>query len=131
MLAINPEQVCFLVIKARQFDVKEGSPEQEGSNAADEKFASVLADTPDDAVESELRQAIGALNVDEQCDLVALAWLGRGDFSGWTEAAAMARERHTAHTADYLLAMPLLGDYLEEGLSLMGYSCAEVDEAHL
>jgi len=31
----------------------------------------------------------------------------------------------TPHTAEYLLARPLVADHLEEGLSQMGYSCAE------
>ncbi|MGA9084443.1 MAG: DUF3775 domain-containing protein [Pseudolabrys sp.] len=30
-------------------------------------------------------------------------------------------------TATYLLGMPLLGDFLEEGLSLLGYSCEEFE----
>jgi hypothetical protein len=131
MLTINPEQVCFLIVKARQFDVKEAPTEQDGSNATDERFRSVLADTPDDAVQTELRDAIRGLNVDEQCDLVALAWLGRGDFPTWDEAVAMARERHTGRTAEYLMSLPLLGDYLEEGLSVLGYSCEAAERAHL
>lgn len=58
-------------------------------------------------------------------DLIALAWVGRGDYDkeGWLEAKALARERHKRHSADYLMGMPTLGDYLEEGLDTLGYSC--------
>jgi hypothetical protein len=31
----------------------------------------------------------------------------------------------STRTAEYLLGMPLLGDYLDEGLSLLGRSCTE------
>jgi hypothetical protein len=33
----------------------------------------------------------------------------------------------SAHRADYLLGTPLLGDFLEEGLSMLGYSCEEFE----
>jgi len=34
-------------------------------------------------------------------------------------------------TASYLLGTPLLGDFLEEGLSMLRYSCAEFEMGHL
>jgi hypothetical protein len=61
------------------------------------------------------------LDEDEQCDLVALAWIGRGtyDAQNWEEALAEARRAHNNRTAEYLSTLPKLGDYLEEGLSLI------------
>jgi hypothetical protein len=38
-----------------------------------------------------------------------------------------AARAHNKRTAAYLLGMPLLGDFLEEGLSLLGYSCEEFE----
>lgn len=60
---------------------------------------------------------------DEQIDLVALAWLGRGDgaLDDWADLRAEAARAHNNRTAAYLLGMPLLGDYLEEGLSQFGH----------
>ena len=79
-LAISPEKVCFFVLKAREFDVKDVVTDPDsGSNATDDAMLSVLEDHEDDPVVTELRAAIFALNVDEQIDLVTLAWLGRGD----------------------------------------------------
>jgi hypothetical protein len=51
---------------------------------------------------------------------VALAWLGRGtyDLDEWKEAVATARTEHSRRTAEYLLTLPLLGDYLEDGLAM-------------
>jgi hypothetical protein len=56
---------------------------------------------------------------------VALMWLGRGDYDleEWEDALEQARESWSAHTAEYLIATPLVADYLEEGLSMHGYSC--------
>jgi hypothetical protein len=87
----------------------------------------VLEDHADDPVVAELRAAIFALNVDEQVDLVALAWLGRGDggIDEWDDLRAEAADAHNARTASYLLGMPLLSDYLEEGLSELGISYEE------
>jgi hypothetical protein len=69
------------------------------------------------------------LNEDEQVDLVALAWLGRGDgeIEDWSELRAEAARAHNKRTARYLLGMPMLADYLEEALSKFGHSPEEVE----
>ena len=51
----------------------------DSSNAADDGMRSVLEDHIADPVRSELKGFIDALTQDEQIDLVALTWLGRGD----------------------------------------------------
>ncbi len=133
-LSISPEKVCFIVVKAREFDVKVVPVEPDpGSNPADDGEREVLEDYPDDATRAELYGAIDGLNDDEIVDLVALAWLGRGDFSAaqWEEARVMARQRHRRHSARYLMGMPLLGDYLEEGLTALGYSCEDYEIGRL
>ncbi len=73
----------------------------------------------DDPVAQELKDAIEALNDDEQAELVAMTWIGRGDFTSdeWDEVVRTARQRRTNPTADYLLGTPLLDDCLEEGLT--------------
>jgi hypothetical protein len=129
-LTISPETVCFIIIKAREFDVKEEVTEPDpGSNPADDGDIEVLEDHDDDPAEQEIRGTIGALSIDEQIELVALAWVGRGDYDGkdWSSAKSEAADAHTGKTADYLLGLPLLGDYLEEGLSAVGRSCEEFE----
>jgi len=81
----------------------------------------------------EIVSFIDDLNVDEQVQLVALAWLGRGDYSlkEWNAAVAAARERQTGSTARYLLGIPILADLLEEGLSQHGQSCEDFERGHL
>lgn len=125
---IDIDKVCWVILKAREFDAKTAPVEEEpGSNPADEDMREVLEDYPEDTVEDELRAFIDSLNEDEQVELVALAWVGRGSFSAdeWAEAVAEARRAHNDRTADYLLGMPLLSDYLLEGLAAFGLSCAE------
>ena len=133
-LAISPEKVCFIVVKARKFDVKDVvSNSDEGSNASDDAMISVLEDRADDPVGQELRGFIGALTLDEQVDLVTLTWLGRGDGSveEWDQLRAEALGAHNKRTASYLLGIPLLADYLEEGLSQLGLSCEEFEMGRL
>ena len=125
-LQISPEKVCFVVIKAREFDVKDAVTEPDpGSNPSDDQMAAVLEDHADDPVVEELSSFIGAMSEDEQIDLVAMAWLGRGDYTAddWPSVRDEAARARNQNTAAYLLGMPMLGDFLEEGLSLLGYSC--------
>jgi hypothetical protein len=127
-LSISPEKVCFVVFKAREFDVKDApSLSDEGSDAADEEMRSVLEDRPDDPVREELARFIAALSFDEQVDLVTLMWLGRGDGSiaDWYELRDTACSEHNARTAHYLIGTPLLADFLAEGLAQFGRSCEE------
>ena len=130
-LAISPEKVFFVIVKAREFDAKEGNSDPDsGSNPSDDREIDVLQQNrTDDPVERELRSFINALTEDEQIDLVALAWLGRDDYaaSDWPSLRAEASRAHNNRTANYLLGMPLLGDFLEEGLSILGYSCEDYE----
>lgn len=134
MLTIALEHVCFLIVKAREFDVKVEVVEPDpGSNPGDEDMREVLEDYPDDPVQEELTSFIDGLSYDEQVDLVTLAWLGRDDYSAedWAEVRQQAAEAHNNRTAAYLLGMPLLGDYLEEGISLLGLSCQDFEMGRL
>lgn len=119
-LDINPEKVVAIIEKARMFDAKEEvSDPDSGSNATDDGMRDILEDFADDPTRQELLALIRNLDVDEQVDLVALAWLGRGTYerSGWKDAIDQARAAHNTHTAEYLMGLPMLGDYLEEGLA--------------
>jgi len=115
------DKVSFIIVKAREYDVKEeGADPDSGSNPIDDGQTDVLTNKQEDPVREELLGAIRSLNEDERLRLVALAWLGRGTYSKeeWREAIATARSEHSRRTAEYLLGLPLLGDYLEDGLAL-------------
>ena len=129
-LNIDPDKVGFIIAKAREFDAKvdpsEGDP---ASNPTDDDDSAVLEDYADDPTLEELRGAIETLDDDEIIDVIALAWVGRGDFDRgeWLNARALARDRHRGQSAGYLIGMPQLGDLLEEGLAELGYSMTDYD----
>lgn len=129
-LTISPEKVCFVIVKAREFDAKDIVTEPDAaSNPSDDRDVAVLEDHGNDPVVQELVAFINALSEDEQIDLVTLMWLGREDYTAenWDEVREEAARQHNNRTAAYLLGTPTLGDFLEEGLSLLGYSCEEFE----
>jgi Protein of unknown function (DUF3775) len=131
MLTIPLEKLAYIVEKAREYDaeVPVDPDAAEGSDAADDDERQILLDTPDNPTEQELRDAIDGLNVDEREELLALLWLGRGDYDAqtWPEALRQARDTANSTEADYLLGTPLLGDYLEEGVEALGLSLEDFE----
>ncbi|WP_461480647.1 DUF3775 domain-containing protein [Porticoccus sp.] len=126
MLNVNPETVCRLINLARGFQAQEDVtfPEEQ-ENASGDWAIQLLASHPDDSTFLEFKSIIDDLEPDQQWEVVALQWLGRGDFTKdeWTEAVAEATNSWNARTAEYLIAHPLLPDDLQEGLDILGYSC--------
>ena len=121
-LDINPETVSYLANLARDFHAQEqvSIPDQPLGDI-DEWSVEALAYHRDDPIYSEMKTAIEDLEPDQQVQLVALMWLGRGSFSDWDSAVEEARDNWNSKTADYLIGTPLLSDYLEEGLNQVGY----------
>src|ERR1700681_1793053 len=134
-LSISTEKICFVVLKAREFEVKDPdtSSDEDGSNPDDDRMVEVLEDQHDDPVYQELMDIIEAMSEDEQVDLVTLTCLGRGDggLEDWDDLRAEAARVHNRRTASYLLGIPLLPDFLEEALAAFGRSCEEFEEDHL
>ena len=118
-LSIDPEKVRTIIDGARAFDAKDGAVDPEsGSNPVDDEMVDVLEDTDQDSTYEQLLEAIRGMDLDVQVDLVTLAWIGRGTFTPheWAMARTEALGAHNNHTAEYLTSLPMLGDYLEEGL---------------
>lgn len=131
-LTISPDAAFFILTKAREFDekVEETDPDS-GSDPSDDNAVDVLEDRASDPTRQELVAAIDSLNDDEQLDLIALIWLGRGDFTlaEWREARQAARDIGRERAPRYVAGIPLVSDYLEEALSQFGQSLgAYVDE---
>jgi uncharacterized protein DUF3775 len=130
-LAISAAKVATIIVKARQFNVKDVVTDPgTSSNASDDAMLSVLEDHRNDPVQSELTAIIRGLNEDEQIELVALAWLGRGDgdLADWDDLRGEAARAHNKRTAEYLLGMPILGDHLEEALAQFGHAIEEFEQ---
>lgn len=133
-ISINPERVFFILQKAREFDAKvEQTDPDSGSNPSDDKGIDVLEDTANDPTYEEYLGALQLLNADEQLDLLALLWIGRGDFTAgeWSEARAEAASMRTKRIPEYVAQTPQAGDYLEEGLAALGYSLEEYEKGRL
>jgi hypothetical protein len=129
-LSISSEQVCYLIVKAREFDVQDVDTDpDDSSNASDDRMISVLEDHADNPVVQEITAFIDALSDDEKADLVALVQLGRGDreIDEWEAMHNEAMREYIERTTAYLLGQPLVSDYLEEGLSQFGFSCSDVE----
>lgn len=125
---LNPEIVCFLIDLAKEFHAKEDlSLPESSSSLADDWATEVLADHEEDPTYQQMVAQIEDLEPDQQITLVALMWLGRGDFTleEWGEALEQAASAHNDHTADYLISTPLVADYWREGLNLHEYSCGD------
>ena len=125
-LGISLEAVAAIVDAARA--VQEG--EESGALEREEdKDEGLDAEDDENMDEDALRAFIADLNEDEQASLIALAWIGRGDYSAedWEEARTLARERNVRDPADYLLGIDMLGDMLEEGLAELGLSLEDTD----
>jgi len=127
-LTISPETVFFIIVKAREFDEQVAPTDPDsGSNPTDDREIDVLEEEADNPVVQELRAAFVRLNIDEQLDLLALTWQGRGEFGTFAEARKEAEGLEEVHAGRYLLGTPLLGDYLEEGLSQLGISLEDFE----
>ena len=133
-LSISSEKVCFLIVKAREFDVQDvDTDEESGSNPSDDREIDVLEESKDNPVAQEIRVFIAELGEEEKADLIGLLRLGRGDgtMEEWDDMRAEGFEEHAGNVAAYLLGEPMLGDYLEEALSQFGFSCAEFEIGRL
>ncbi len=127
---LSVDKIRSMIVEARRLDVKEGDTDPDsGSNPIDDGQTDVLTDEAvdeggADGMEAEFRGLIGALNEDEAADLLALVYIGRGDYDidEWDTARQLAGERNASSgdLADYLLGIPNLGDLLDEALDAMG-----------
>jgi hypothetical protein len=120
-LNINEDLLRAFIDRAREFHAKEAvSIPEVPLSPADDWAIQVLADHQDDPVYQELCSIVEDLDPDQRVSLVALMWCGRGDYDvreEWDEAVAQALAAANSRPAEYLLATPLLADYLEEALA--------------
>lgn len=127
-LGVSLETVATVVDLARALQGKEETDAEQATEDANSE-AALLQETPDDMTEDSLRQFIDGLNEDEQASLIALAWIGRGDYGAedWDEARSLAAERNQSDAAAYLMDMDMLGDLLAEGVAAFGISIEDVE----
>jgi hypothetical protein len=132
-LTITPDAAFAIMLKARQFDVKVDQTDPDsGSNPSDDGSVDALEFGTGDDTLHELNSAIRDLNDDEQRDLVALILVGQGDFTlaEWDQARAAAADIGRARIPAYVAGIPLVSDFLEDGLSQFNLSVEDYFEDH-
>ncbi|MBB5692198.1 DUF3775 domain-containing protein [Muricoccus pecuniae] len=114
-LGISLRAVANIIDAARADETDDDAEDEDGAKA--------------DAAGGDLETLIDELNEDEQASLLALAWIGHGDYEPdeWEEALAAAREREEADPAGHLMGLNLLGDLLAEGLAAFGIVVEEIE----
>jgi hypothetical protein len=129
-LRISTEKVCALIEAARELAGKVPSTAGDRTTTGDDSEL-VTIEEPfgngygEDARRREAVEFVAGLNVAEQVDLLALIWVGRGDYDveQWDEALAEAEARIAARDPDYMLGDAALPEYLGDGLEALGRSC--------
>lgn len=137
MPEIDPDKVCYIIARFHEFEEEELIEDPERSDEDDEfdldheeAFDELDGHNDNDPLGEELAGYISSLPEDEQIELIALTWIGRGDYGPeeWSDVIEAAADRFNLRTAHYLLGMPQLADYLEEGLAAFSLSCGDYEE---
>jgi hypothetical protein len=131
-LGISPEKVAWVIELAREFEAKVAPFDDPDAEDQEEEQGAILENRRDDPTVKELQGFFAGLNDDEEAALVAISWIGRGTYSAddYETAVTTATAEKTTRTSGYLLGMPLLSEYLADGLNALGYSAAE-EEAEI
>ena len=119
MREISAEKLTYVIAKAREM-----AGEDKGSGANGSKRSVSAGGEGCAAARAELAGLIEAMDEGEKCELIALAWVGRGKFTReeWKSALVEARNHLNQPTADYLLRNPKLAPHLESGLAELNHS---------
>jgi hypothetical protein len=125
-LRISSEKVCALIEAARELAGIVPSTAGDRTTTGDDSRLVTMESDPDNNVcRREAIEFVAGLNVEEQTDLLALIWLGRGDYEidDWDEAVAEAEARIAARDPDFMLGDAALPEYLGGGLEAFGLAC--------
>ena len=129
-LRISSEKVCAFIEAAREVAGKVPSTAGDRTTTGDDSRLVTLEEPEgigedEDARRGEMVEFVAGLNVEEQVDLLALIWLGRGDYdiSEWDDALTEAEARIAARDPDFMIGDAALPEYLGGGLEAFGWSC--------
>lgn len=124
MLEINVDTISNIIKKAREIDIGDEVFNKDNMYVSDESSQLMLAEYQDNLDYLELKNLINDLEPDQQLDVIALMYIGRGDFdkSEWESALKQASTIPQHKRADYLISKAMLADYLNEGLAIFNYA---------
>lgn len=130
-LSVPLRMLGYIIARAREYEAEVAPVDEDaGSNPADDCARDILESTADNPTRQELIDAIQGLNDEQRIELLAMTWLGRGDFlpGEWADAVAEAERRHDRREAEYLAGTPLLAEYLQEALGLLGHALEDTED---
>ena len=129
-LRISSEKVCDFIEAARELAGKVPPTTGDHTTTGDDSELVTIEEPEgigedEDARRRETVEFIAGLNVEEQTDLLALIWLGRGDYDigEWDDAVSEAEARIAARDPDYMIGNAALPEYLGDGLEAFGTTC--------
>ena len=130
-LRMDPEKVCAFIETAREVAGKVASTSGDRTTTGDDSKLETIVDEPgQDLYEGDERRRqmvefVAGLNVEGQTDLLALIWLGRGDYdiAEWGDALEEAEARIAARDPDYMIGDASLPEYLGTGSTRSVRTC--------
>lgn len=125
-LRISTAKVCDFIEAAREVAGKVPPTTGDDTTIGDDSRLATIEDYPgEDSRLQQMAEFIAGLNVAEQVDLLALIFVGRGDFdiAEWGDAVREAQDRIADRDPDYMIGDAALPEYLGAGLEACGHSC--------
>jgi len=125
-LRISTEKVCAFIEAARELAGKVPSTAGDRTTTGDDSKLVTIEDYPgEDDRRQQTVEFIAGLNVEEQVDLLALIYLGRGDYdiAEWDDALEEARARIDGRDPDYMIGDAALPEYLGDALNAFDRTC--------
>ncbi len=116
--SLSPDFMRGLILKTRAIMANAGHTSDDEGNLADDEGPKRSIGYDHDMSSEEVISLIEDLEPDQQAELVALFWIGRGDMEPeeWQEAINLAVERQAGSTADYLLSHPHIAEHWDNAL---------------
>lgn len=131
MFNISQMIVSEIIDKAREININNDiyMPGDPGSTEDETEEQAILAEDEVDLTSSELKDAINDLEPDQQKELIALFFIGRGDYDKdeWHQALKEADNISAHQRARFLISKPMLADLLEEGLARFDISSNDLE----
>lgn len=117
MFTVTLDQIAAIILAARDCETEEKALARRMAGA---KPGGAMPPTP---ATDYLLDLIADLTRVELNEVLALAWMGRGDFEpeNLAEALRQASEIISTHPAAYVARLPGLAEYLRSALTALGY----------
>ena len=125
-LRISAQKVSDFIEAAREVAGLVPSTAGDRTTTGDDSPLTTIVDNPaTDARRAQMREFIAGLNVDEQTDLLALIFVGRGDYdvTQWADAVREAEDRIASRDPDYMIGDAALPEYLGDALNALDIAC--------